>query len=311
MKLTLSQNWLDIVSREAQKDLPVGRPVTFAETDLDAADLFRKLSNTPMCKEMIRRGWIETRKLVGEKRIREIGAGFERLFAPSQFAPALFKGTSKLSIQSASCQVAVLAWLIQVQRIAAEVEVVAFEKQSLSASNIQDLVQLSRLTDGPIRARDWLRSVGIPLVFLSSLPGMKLDGATSSQPDGNPFIALTVRYDRVDSFWFTLLHEIGHIVLHSSRDSEQVFLDDLDEADHHDEIEAEANAFARDSFVARDVWRRSDAFRRRNRSSVEALAKKLNISPAIVAGRIRHETKDYSYLSDMVGQGSVRTLLFD
>ena len=32
--------------------------------------------------------------------------------------------------------------------------------------------------------------------------------------NGAPVAALTLRYDRLDNFWFTLLHELAHIALH-------------------------------------------------------------------------------------------------
>ena len=312
MNISLSQDWLDKVSREKHDDLTViGKQKALTELDLNASDILGAFSVTPACKEMIRRGWLPRHRSKGEERIREVVSELEGLFSLPEAAPALFRGTTKLTVQNVTGQLAVLAWLAHVRRAASEVEVATFDYSALTTEAIRELVQFSRFDDGPLRARAWLHSAGIPVVIMSSLPGMKLDGVSSSILNERPFIALTIRYDRTDSFWFTLLHEIGHVLLHLKDDMNQVFLDDLDELVEGDEIEAEANAFARDSFVPRDVWRRSDAFKLRSKSAIEALASKLKISPAIIAGRIRHETGNYRFLSDMVGQGSVRNLLFE
>lgn len=311
MNISLSQEWLNRKSREAQDDLPVvGRPKVLTASDLDATDVLGAFSATPTCKEMIRRGWLTTHRLRGEERVRDVISDLEELLSLPQSAPALFRGTTRLTVQNVTGQLAVLAWLAQVLRIAPDVDVAPFDYSSMTSSAIRELTQLSRFDDGPLRAIEWLHSVGIPVVITSALPGMRLDGVSSSIMNERPFIALTIRYDRMDSFWFTLLHEIGHVVLHLKDNMNQVFLDDLDEFAEDDEVEAEANAFSRDSFIPRDIWRRSDAFKLRTKSAIEALASKLKINPTIVAGRIRHETDNYKFLSDMVGQGSVRNLLF-
>ena len=310
MNISLSQEWLDKVSREDREDFPaIGERVALREADLDTSEILGIFSETSTCKEMIRRGWLNTSRLKDEKRLREIVSGLEELLFLPLSAPELFRGAAKLTAQNLTGQLAVLAWLAQVRRTASETDAAPFDYSSLTSEAIRELVQLSRYDDGPLRAEQWLRSVGIPVVIMSSLPGMKLDGV-SSTVDSCPFIALTIRYDRVDSFWFTLLHEIGHVLLHLRDDLDQVFLDDLDESSQDDELEAEANAFARDSFVPRHVWRRSDAFKLGTKRAIEELADKLRIHPAIIAGRIRYETGNYTHLSDMVGQGSVRDLLF-
>ena len=52
---------------------------------------------------------------------------------------------------------------------------------------------------------------GIPLVIERHLPRTYLDGAALRLGDGRPVVALTLRYDRIDSFWFCLLHELAHV----------------------------------------------------------------------------------------------------
>jgi HTH-type transcriptional regulator/antitoxin HigA len=150
-------------------------------------------------------------------------------------------------------------------------------------------------------------------VIESSLPGMSVDGA-SFHPShlGRPVLAMTLRHDRLDNFWFTLLHEIGHIALHVQHPSEDVFVDSFegDDETEEQEAEAEANAFAKDALIPRDTWFRSEARRLGSEASVLSLAKQLGIHPAIVAGRIRYERQDFRLFHDLVGQGEVRELIF-
>jgi HTH-type transcriptional regulator/antitoxin HigA len=149
-------------------------------------------------------------------------------------------------------------------------------------------------------------------VIEGGLPGMSVDGASFHPKGVGPVLAMTLRYDRLDNFWFTLLHELGHIALHLVEPSDDVFIDSIEDGQNDDnqEAEAEADAFAKDGLVPRDTWLRSDARRLGSESSVVSLAKQLGIHPAIVAGRIRYERKEFRIFNDLVGVGGVRDLIF-
>ena len=65
---------------------------------------------------------------------------------------------------------------------------------------------------------------------------------------------------------------------------------------------------AKEAFIPRILWRRSDAFTSPSKETIEKLSKELRIHPSIVAGRLRRETGNYRQFSDMIGQGQVRCL---
>jgi HTH-type transcriptional regulator/antitoxin HigA len=126
--------------------------------------------------------------------------------------------------------------------------------------------------------------------------------------DGAPIIGLTIRNDRLDSFWFTLLHELAHAWKHL-RDQDTAITDEDVEDEHDDDAkEAEANRLARDAFIPREIWRRTDAFLRPSPASVQALADRLHISAAVIAGRLRREKVGYGALSRLVGHRQVQRL---
>lgn len=115
---------------------------------------------------------------------------------------------------------------------------------------------------------------------------------------------LSLRYDRVDNFWYTLGHELGHLV--AEHVLEDPIFDDL-EIHAPDGIEYEADQIAQSMFIPQEDW---EEFKKHRVStmSVFALAARLSISPAIVAGRWRFETKNYKVFTSLIGHGEVRRL---
>ena len=126
--------------------------------------------------------------------------------------------------------------------------------------------------------------------------------------DGAPIIGMTIRHDRLDNFWFTLLHELAHAWKHLFNRDMAITDEDVQDEHNDDPKEAEANQIAKDAFIPRSTWKRSDAFLRPSAETVYAFANKLNISPAVIAGRLRRERVGYNMLSRLVGYRQVRKL---
>ncbi|CDX27997.1 Helix-turn-helix domain protein [Mesorhizobium sp. ORS 3359] len=202
-----------------------------------------------------------------------------------------------------------LAWKAQVTRAALSIlQRNRARFRPLNVSWLRDLVRLSSLEDGPIRARMLLIQHGIVLVTEPQIPGMKVDGA-AFLVDENPVIGMTLRLDSLDNFWFTLLHEVAHVILHYRTGLASGFFDDVDNPEI-DELESEANSFAGSMLIPEEIWKRSPARIAKTVEPVERLAKQLSIAPAIVFGRIRMERQDYKLFSDRIGRGQVRRQFF-
>jgi HTH-type transcriptional regulator/antitoxin HigA len=205
---------------------------------------------------------------------------------------------------------ALRAWTAQVRRLALKRRIKAtFDIRAFSAENLRALAQLSRLEDGPKLAIEWLEARGVVVVVLPHLPRTRLDGAAFLSSDGRPVIALTIRYDRLDNFWFTLMHEIGHIIRHLSQataDAPTEYIDDLDVEVPADAREVEADAFARECLVPSVAWEQSAVSYVPAVDTAQALADELGVNPAIVAGRVRYEKRNFRLLSGLVGTGLVR-----
>ena len=155
--------------------------------------------------------------------------------------------------------------------------------------------------------KDILLKHGIILAYQESLPGMKLDGASFLLDDKIPVIGMTLRYSRLDNFWFVLFHELSHIILHYEKLKTPV-LDDLDEEAEED-IEMEANSLALSSLIPRPKWRSCNLHYNANEATLNAFAKEINIHPSIVAGRYQKEKNKYSVFADIVNSVNTREIL--
>jgi len=121
-------------------------------------------------------------------------------------------------------------------------------------------------------------------------------------------VAMTLRHDRLDNFWFTLLHEIAHLRLHVGQGPYRAIFDAI-ESPSSSPIEDEADDFAQEALIAAAQWRTCVSRFTQTERAVRADAAKLGIHPAIVAGRIRREANDYTLLPALVGSGQVRQQL--
>ena len=184
---------------------------------------------------------------------------------------------------------ALWAWQVRVlQKAYAQRLPREYQRGTVTPDWLRRLAQLSWSDHGPRLAREYVMKAGIHFVVEHHLQKTYLDGAACRTRDGSPVVALTLRYDRVDNFWFTLLHELSHVGLHLDHGTEW-FVDDLECADTST-LEREADEMASEALIPKAVWERSVP---RSAREVEALARELGISPTIVAGRARHETREH------------------
>jgi len=202
---------------------------------------------------------------------------------------------------------ALIAWQCRIIILAKKCELKnKFKKSVLTDEWFNNLVHLSREADGPRKARDFLADYGIPLVVEPHLSKTHLDGAAVLLSNGQPVIGMTLRYDRISNFWFVLVHELVHIKKHLSKGDIESIFDDLDK--EANDIEQEADEDASEILIPADKWETTLARYVRNEDSIRDFAEQIGVHPAIVAGKIQYEARNYVILNDMVGRGEVRKL---
>jgi HTH-type transcriptional regulator/antitoxin HigA len=226
--------------------------------------------------------------------------GFEAL------QPALLR--QHVRAGSESDEYALAAWKIRVSLQALAQKTPKYHQGTITSEFMRDLVRLSYLDNGPLLAKEFLLKSGIHFVVECHLPHTHLDGAAIRLPDGSPLVALTLRHDRLDNFWFTLCHEMAHIALHFDGSDCIVFFDDLDQAGVNT-YEGEADHWASESLIPSELWQAADMGRKSSNRKVLEFASRLRINPAIPAGRIRKELRDYKLFAGLVGYNEVRKLV--
>jgi len=264
--------------------------------------------------EMAKRGWIKKQPNLLAHAEEIMLALIERAGGKDAIPAALYRKNDHARSNAKTDPYALKAWCWEVLARANAVRLpVAYRPGTVDLEFIRNVAKLSWSAEGPKLAREFLAKHGIHLVCLEHLPRTHLDGAALQLADGTPIIGLTLRYDRLDNFWFCLLHELAHLGRHMDGARDEAFVDDLSlrgvEGAKRDPKEDEADEWAENGLIPSDVWRTSEVRENPSPLTVMELAQRLQIHPAIVAGRVRYETKNFRLLSQFVGSGELRRQL--
>lgn len=130
-----------------------------------------------------------------------------------------------------------------------------------------------------------LADCGVALALLPHFPKTYANGATFWLSAEKAVLALSIRGRWADIFWFSLFHEVGHLVLHKRT----MFVDDGDVPPGRRGLEKEANKFAAESLIPEGKLRAFIEIGSFEESSVRDFATELGIAPGIVVGRLQHE----------------------
>ncbi len=252
-------------------------------------------------RAMIKRNWIEssTNIEVLEQRLREF-------FGTSDLSqiPRLNCMTRKSTEELTPAQ---RAWLFRAKNLAMAVHAGKYTKSRLNMA-------LERLKDMRANEADIrlipkvLADAGIRLLIIEPFPQSKIDGA-SFWVNGSPVIALSLRYDRIDSFWHTLMHEIGHVKNEDGLIDNCMILDTdlLDEYNDVKPYERAADEFAVNFLVPQKEL--NDFIARiqpiYSKSKIVGFANRIKVHPGIVIGQLHHRGKergglDYSHSREML-----------
>ncbi|MEN3159967.1 ImmA/IrrE family metallo-endopeptidase [Alkalimonas sp. NCh-2] len=249
-------------------------------------------------KELVARGWISS-----ENDIASLTDLFRDIHADQ--TGTLFRRSDSANLSLSSI------WLSKVKSYAkAKIATGSISDfKGLSKDELKVLAQLSPDTNIIVELPNILAKKGIAMIYCRSLPGMKVDGAALKLSSGHPVIGISLRYSRLDYFWFTLIHELSHISLHLDI-LENPILDDLD-TDAESEIEISANRLAKQTFVDRSVWRNCEPKYNKSIDAITKFSESIGIHRSIVAGMLRRESGNYASYSSIVNEYDVREIIFN
>jgi HTH-type transcriptional regulator / antitoxin HigA len=182
---------------------------------------------------------------------------------------------------------AVAAWLrigeVQAQRL----RCVPFHLKRLSDS-LKEVRAMALLSPEDFQEglRRLLTESGVALVLCPHLPGTYAHGATFWLGRQKAVVMMTLRYKWADIFWFSLFHELGHILLHNRQ---AVVLEGDDTDPEQKSMEEEANRFAADNLIPPQNYEGFVGNGRFFAQDIERFAAEMEISPGIVVGRLQRE----------------------
>jgi len=284
----------DVLIRE-----PVQKSISEQEIDWQAFPL----------SEMRKRGYFEgftgSLQEIREYAAERVGQFLSGINGGFSLQPAMLRTSAHLRSNDKEMDpYALWAWQVKVLKLAQKENLeTPYHPGTVNLEFMRKLAQESWSDKGPLIAKEYLNKHGIHLVVERHLPKTYLDGAVCKTDAGRPVIAMTLRHDRLDNFWFSLMHELAHIALHLDG-SEIWFIDDLD-ASVADPMEQEADQLAQEALVPAAQWSPSKFI---DAQAITDAAQKLNISPCILAGRMRHETGDHQLFGHLY-RDKVRSLL--
>jgi HTH-type transcriptional regulator / antitoxin HigA len=150
----------------------------------------------------------------------------------------------------------------------------------------------------------FLMSNGVYLYFIDYLPGTNIDGAVYITTHSTIAVGLTVRFERLDHIWFTLLHELAHIILHYQFLSDSKNIISIENS--QDIIEIESNRLAKDSIISPEKYRICLPKRTRNSNDIIKYSKENNVHPALLAGIIRRDLNIYNIFNDIIEKYKIK-----
>jgi HTH-type transcriptional regulator/antitoxin HigA len=153
---------------------------------------------------------------------------------------------------------------------------------------LSEIRSLTNVTDPSLwlpRLRSMCFSCGVSLVIEKEIPGARINGIVRWLPTGNPLIQLSLRHSWADIFWFTLFHEVGHLLFHDRK--RLTLVDGVGKPAGDEEMEREADDFASRTLIPRKYD--GELLAVNTLDEVRAFAGKIGIHPGIVVGRLQHD----------------------
>jgi HTH-type transcriptional regulator/antitoxin HigA len=284
-----------------------------ARKDTSAVARTALLHSLAPISHMQRRGWIGRTSSPDE-----LEAELERFFGCAVDGELTFSVAARRTVALPILTPSERAWCFRARQLARSLLANPFSPERLGTAQSA----LRRLAAHPKEARHLpriLAEYGIRFVVIEPLPDAKIDGA-AFWDDVGPVIAVSIRYDRIDGFWFTVMHEFSHIRTGDPLSVDTGLVDatkgiNINLTD--DEAEAKANSEAASSLVPSAEL---ESFIRRvgplySRERIIQFANRIKIHPGIIVGQLQHRKElGYMAMRDFlvkVREGVVSTALTD
>lgn len=291
--------------RALETGLGIPAKVLLGQPREDESSQYRNWDSRTL-KEMKDRGYFGKVTLTVQNAAELVRQFFAPVCSPAQLLGMLRQSSYRSSPRTD--RRALAAWAGAVLRKVQKIKMTTkFRKGCVNLDFMRTLAKLSTREEGPLLAQEFLRKHGIILVIERHFSKTYLDGATILINRDNPVIGLTLRYDRLDNFWFTLMHELAHIALHYESGT-NLFYDEIEDVKGVilSESEKEADRMAEEALLPEGKWETSPARLVPSFMAAKSLASEVGVHIAVIAGQIRHKGNSYVYLNKIVIGAKVR-----
>lgn len=208
--------------------IPAKALLTAGETNRGVDNNSLDWSQFPLTT-MIKRGWIPASRGDATARPQALIEHFLAPVGDPRGVLALYRQSTVVRSARPLDRYALLAWTVRVLTRAIEVTSRSSQKTAtVDAEFMREVTKLSWFDEGPRLAKEFLEKHGIAVIIEPHLPKTYLDGASMLVPSKKaPVIGMSLRHDRIDNFWYCLMHELAHVSKHLTT-NHQAFYDDLD-----------------------------------------------------------------------------------
>lgn len=178
--------------------------LSVTERDTSEVSVLAKCYSVAPIKDMVKRGWIPD-----TDDTREMENSLKKFFGSDSLEDVTLNLAPRRTAVVPELSVSERAWCFRARQLAASQIVEPFSQKSIKSAKAK-LRKLAAYSKEARRVPKILAECGIRFVIVEPIPGVKIDGAAFWLDDG-PVIAMSLRHDRIDGFWFTLMHEIAHV----------------------------------------------------------------------------------------------------
>jgi len=283
---------------ELQKSYELAQARLISVDDPAMATRAQLFGNLPVA-DMVKRGWLKVDDIRDFPQVEASLAKFFGAASVNQIEKVFPHAAKKTNVASDVTPIQ-LVWFYRVKEIAGEMLTARFSPDAVREA-ISKLKPLLEDKDFVRKVPRILQDCGIRFLVVEALPGAKIDGVCFWLDETKPVIGMSLRFDRIDNFWFVLRHELEHVLRGHGRTDSAVMLDsELDgekAGTGNDIVEEErmANVAAAEFCVSRKdlemfIARKAPFYPDRD---IIGFARTLKIHPGLVAGQLQHKTKRY------------------
>lgn len=179
--------------------------LSITDRDTSEVGILAKCYSIAPIKDMAKRGWIPP----DTENAKELERALKKFFGKDSLENVTLHLAPRRTAIVPELHTSEKAWCFRARQLAASQAVAPYSERGVKSAKSK-LRKLAAYSKEARHVPKVLTECGIRFVIIEPIPNVKIDGASFWLDDG-PAIAMSLRHDRIDGFWFTLMHEMAHV----------------------------------------------------------------------------------------------------